>query len=203
MWVYIDLDGTIIDVFDRYCGILNSYMREIDGEVSTQEYKELRHQGASEYDIIKEKYKICVGKEEYRKYKRLHLESREWLKKDKLIGNPERIKDFPNQYALITQRNNKAEAVYQIKQLGLDRLFDEIIILKPCINGNSKLEYLRGRAGYMDCIIGDSPVEMECARRLHMQGYYVKTGLFGEQIAENETIGKDYLACIQMIMEKR
>lgn len=201
--IYIDLDGTIIDVFERYCGILNSYMQGTDKKVSLQEYREFRHRGAADYDIIKEKYKVCVEKEEYRKYKRLHLESREWLKKDKLIGNPERIKDFPYQYALITQRNDKAEAVYQIKQLGLEQLFDEIIILKPSMNGNSKLEYLRGRAGYMDCIIGDSPVEMECARCLHMQGYYVKTGLFGEQIAENEMIGNNYLDCIQMIMEKR
>lgn len=67
------MDGSIIDVFDRYCGTLNLYVQEIDGEVSPQEYKEFCHERATEYNIIKEKYKVCVEKEEYREYKRRHL----------------------------------------------------------------------------------------------------------------------------------
>lgn len=203
MNVYIDLDGTLIDVFERYGGIFNLYIQRYGYQIPINEYKKMRQSGFSDTMILRQKFQIDISDTDFPKFKRCLLEDRKWLEKDTVIGNPNILKEYKCNFILITQRYNKSEAFHQIERLGLCKLFNKIVVLKPIYNGNSKYEYLRGKVEKTDCIIGDSLVELECARCLGMNGYFVKTGLFGEKIVDNEKIFLDYSECIQWILEER
>lgn len=201
MYIYIDLDGTLTDVFPRYCGILNLFLKVKGIERScftVSEYKILRHAGYSDIDILKNYYTF-IEEKEFRRFKQSNLEDLSWLEKDILIDNPAKLKEYHNNYILITQRRNRKNAEAQIDDLGLNKIFDEIVIVTPVIGQNSKLIYLQEKAGKNDCIIGDSYIELECARKLGMNGFFVKTGLFGTQIVENEHICENYIECVRII----
>lgn len=199
--IYIDLDGTLLDVFDRYYGIFIEYARNIGVSISKEEYIQFRHHGLSENEMLRR----CYGKEinvlSWKQYKRERLEKREWLLKDFVIGNPQIIRECTVPCTLITQRRNKTEAFYQIDRLKLTELFEQVVVLEPLQQGNSKLEYLSRRVTKGDAIIGDSKIELECARKLGITGYFVKSGLFGIDIVENETICDNYEECLRKFIE--
>lgn len=201
MNIYIDLDGTLIDVYERYCGILNLYLKNIDSEIffSTEDYKYYRQSGYSDLKMAMEKGLPSVNENDYRKFKHRFLENLEWLKKDKIIENPKEIKKYGYHLVLITQRRDRKNAFTQIRCLGLNEVFDEIVVLQPIPGQNRKLIYLQDKAKKEDCIIGDSYVELECARKLGMHGFFVTTGLFGAQMVKTEHIGGNYMQCIQFI----
>ena len=201
----MDLDGTVTDVFERYCGIFNLYIQRYGFQIRLDEYKKLRHLGFSDSMILQDKLKIAAPNHKFKVFKQNHLENRDWLSRDKVIGNLDILKRYNSRFVLITQRNNREEALYQIQGLGLDKVFNEVIVLRPLFNGNCKYEYLKGKADKHDYIIGDSLVELECARRLGMNGCYVKTGLFGTNIVEGEKIFENYQECVKVIFmeEKR
>lgn len=204
MTVYMDLDGTVTDVFERYCGIFNLYIQRYGFQIRLDEYKKLRYLGFSDSMILQNKFKITVVNDKFRTFKQERLENRDWLSKDKIIGNIDVLKKYNSRFVLITQRNNREEALHQIQGLGLDKVFNEIVVLKPLVKGNCKYEYLKGKAGKCDYIIGDSLVELECARRLEMNGCFVKTGLFGVNIVEGEKIFENYQECVKVIfMEEK
>lgn len=199
MKIYIDLDGTIIDVFDRYCGILNQYLASFGVKIPRSDYVRMRHDGVNEQDMPKQLLGRDIPFDDYRTFKLSRLESAQWLEKDSIIGDISRLKEYPFEYAIITQRNNRDAALAQIEKLGLDRYFDEIIVVAPQKGVNSKAEYLKGKVTAGDCIIGDSRTELECAEILGIRGFFVKSGLFGPHTAENHTIFENYIECIEHI----
>ena len=200
--IYMDLDGTLTDVSERYYGIFSHYIQNYGFHIMSDAYMDLRRSGFSDSMIKKKKYKINTPGDEFIGFKKNLLESREWLEKDSVIGEPRILKRYDAKFVLITQRNNKEEALYQIRKLKLDKLFEEVVILKPVINRNCKYDYLKERACRQDYIIGDSPVELECARCLGINGCFVKTGLYGENIVKKEKIFKDYIECVQLIFKE-
>lgn len=199
MTVYMDLDGTITDVFKRYCGIFNLYIQKYGFQITLNQYKELRQLGFSDGMILQQKLKINTSYDKFKNFKSKYLEKRNWLEKDTIIGDPRILKKCDNKFVLITQRNNRKEALHQIQRLELDKIFDEIVILKPVYGENCKYNYLKKRFEEGDYIIGDSIVELECARRLGLNGCFVKTGLFGESIVNKERVFENYMECIQSI----
>ena len=200
MKIYIDLDGTVVDVYDRYCGILNEYLAPQGLSIPREDYIRMRHDGVNEKDMPH----LLLGREadfeDYHQFKHQRLESPQWLATDRIIGDVNLLKDYPCKFVLITQRNNKENALTQIANLGLDKVFDEIVVVKPLAGGNSKAEYLRDKTTPYDCIIGDSKTELECARILGIKGCFVPTGLFGSRITEGEYIGRDYLDCVRHML---
>lgn len=202
--VYMDLDGTVTDVFERYCGIFNLYIQRYGFQIRSDEYKKLRHLGFSDSMILQSKFKIISVTDEFRAFKQKRLENRDWLSRDRIIGNIDVLKKYNSRFVLITQRNDREEALHQIQELGLDKVFHEVVVLKPLFNGNCKYEYLKGKAEKRDYIIGDSLVELECARHLGMNGCFVKTGLFGANVVKGEKIFENYQECIRVIfMEEK
>lgn len=202
MKVYLDLDGTLLNVFERYAGIFNQYGKRFGVKVSVEEYKKLRQRGYSDNEILERKFGIYNQSQALTKWKYSQLEQKEWLKKDTFIGQTEKLMEYDCTLAIITQRRNKENALWQIGMLNLDRIFDEIIVLDPLEGKNSKYIYLKEKADKEDSIIGDSPLELECARLLGIQGYFVKTGLFGEQIVQGEKIKETYLECMEEIFSE-
>lgn len=205
---YIDFDGTIVDVFQRYYGILNEFL-EINSGVKLDfiKYKRLKRLGIKDHIIVEKLtngLKIDIDK--YMVFKREKLESFQWLIKDNLIGKTKDInntlKDMGYKVVLITQRNNKDNLLKQLYHLNLKEEFDEIVVLKPVKGKNVKLDYIANKYTSDDIIVGDSAVEMEVSEILNIKGYFVETGLFSsETVNINRLVFDQYQSVVDFIKE--
>lgn len=183
--VYVDFDGTIVDVMKRYHGVLAEYLAKVGVEngLEYSEYIYLKRAGYKDHEIVKK----CCGSEiqipEYVLYKREQLEKKRWLRLDTLIGEPmkayNQLKAKGYDIRLLTQRNSESNLLEEIEWLQIVHAFDEIIVVKPQ-KGNAKLEYLKRVINREDILVGDGPLEMECTKLLDVKGYFVQTGLYGE-----------------------
>lgn len=181
--VYVDFDGTIVDVMKRYHGVLAEYLAEagVENNLEYSKYISLKRVGYKDHEIAKK----CCGSEiqisEYVLYKREQLEKKRWLRLDRLIGEPikayNQLKARDYDVKLLTQRNSESNLLEEIEWLQIVHAFDGIIVVKPQ-KGNAKLEYLKEVICREDILVGDGPLEMECAKLLGVRGYFVRTGLY-------------------------
>lgn len=206
---FIDFDGTIVDVFPRYFGILTEYLREMTNEpLDFLEYKKLKRAGKKDHVIIRELTKGSeIDIDTYLKFKRENLEKFSWLRKDVLIGNPEnanlKLKDMGYRIVLLTQRNNKNNLIKQLDFLNIKEIFDDVVIVKPKEGQNVKANYIRKQYNFDDIIIGDSNVEIVASRLLNINSYFVESGLFSaESLNINKLVFTDYKSVVDYIINK-
>lgn len=176
--IYVDFDGTIVDVFNRYRKIIENYIYKTFDD--KDEYSSLKRKGQKDHQIIKSVFNIDVDINDYSIYKTKHLEDKELLKLDNILGNPheayEKLKLLNYNVVLLSQRRNKVNFLYEISYLGLENCFDKVVCVHPS-PANAKLNYLKNVFTEKDVIVGDGRLELESAIQLNLKGYFVSTGL--------------------------
>ena len=207
---FIDFDGTIVDVFPRYYGILSEYLKEIANEsLDFSQYKKLKRLGKKDHIIVKELTQgLEIDIDEYLKYKRERLESFSWLLKDTLIGNPEganlKLKNMGYKVVLLTQRYNKNNLNKQLEILNIKECFDEVVMVKPIAGQNVKAVYIGTMSNSDDIIVGDSKVEIDASILLNINGYFVESGLFSaESLGIHNLVFDDYDSVVNYIYKRK
>ncbi|MCL2184482.1 MAG: hypothetical protein FWB86_01320 [Treponema sp.] len=163
--IFLDFDGTIIDVWKRYYKIFcDFYKIDIDFEL----YKNEKRKYKSDF-LLTEKYANIALFNEYKIYKKNNLENIDFLKLDTVILYNNDISNFK----ILTFRNNYNNLLLQIDYLDLKINLNNIICLDPKIT--TKKKYLMS---FNDVIIvGDSESEYECSENENTTVFLVKTGL--------------------------
>lgn len=203
--VYVDFDGTVVDVWERYYGITQDYVSSLGSDVliDFEKYKKLKRNRLKDHEIIKCLAEVDIDINSYMSFKLEELEKRYRLKADIVIGNPlhayQTLRTAGYEVKLLTQRYNKENLIWEINYLRLQNAFDELIVVKPRKHENVKLKYLKERVGKHDVIIGDSPAEMECGRILGITGIFVKSGLFSRDIVKQEQISETYIEWVEKL----
>ncbi len=199
---YIDFDGTVVNVFPRYFKILNEYLNhDYDGQLVFENFVRQKRDGIKEHEIVKKTLGIDIDIEKYVNFKRARLEDKEYLKEDLIIGNPHKayakLKGLGYQVNLLSQRRKPDNLLWEISYLNLKDCFDNISTVFPTSN-NAKLEYLKDIAKKEDIIIGDSPLDMECATELGIRGWFVESGLLKkERLAAKVQVAENYNMAVQ------
>jgi phosphoglycolate phosphatase-like HAD superfamily hydrolase len=192
--IYIDFDGTLVDVNYRYYIIFNEFINyHFSLNTDFTSYIKFKRSGFKDHHIIEKLFgKIDFNIENYLKFKRLRLEDLAWLKTDKLIGNPTNFVKNCNDYnlnvILLTQRNNFENLKHQLSLLKIRHIFKEIYVVPPKAGINVKFEFLKEYADTFDIIIGDSKAELEAGNRLKIPSFFVNTGLNNSTIISEDTI---------------
>lgn len=181
--VYLDLDGTVINIFFRYCGVLNEYLsRYSKKSVGLDIYKIAKRAGMSESEIAFKYANTIIDVEHFKAYRRKRLEDLDWLNTDILILNVElakqMIREFDLRMELLTLRRNKENCIVQLKWLNIFDIFSEIHILSPNESENPKFDYIKAINSKGNFIIGDSPLDMACSKQNGCTGLFVDSGLF-------------------------
>lgn len=185
--IFVDFDGTIVDVLPRYYELLQAYIGR-PCQLNFESYKYLKRLGIKDHDIVS---RLCDGHcielSSYLKFKRSNLEEIEWLRKDTIIGFPkdsyDKLKRLGYSVVLLTQRRSEQNLTEQIRLLNLDDCFDDLIVVRPLVDQNAKLIYLENKTTSDDVIVGDSMVETECAEKLGLRGFFVRSGLWDQSFA--------------------
>lgn len=196
--IYIDLDGTILDVWDRYYSIFSDFLKykSIDASnIDINKYINNKIANKKDLDLINNNFLY----DEYKKYRDSRLENEIHLLKDKIIGNPTQcFKNRNFNLILLTIRNNRQSALNQLTKLEISNLFDEIIILEN--SSDAKYLFLKENIKSNDIVIGDGMQEIEAANKLGIVSYCVRTGFASIMLQNNATyIANNYMEAIENI----
>ena len=178
--IYIfDYDGTIVDVWFRYHKIFTSFFKY---NISLEDYKERKLQYENDYLFIKDIItNVSEGEiKAYFNYKNFFLEDPDFTKNDRVIININNFNNFikKNNVYILSARNNNAELLKQVKNIGINILDNRVISVKN--EGlTTKYKYIEENFKVNEeiTIIGDSDVDQYAANLKNVTFKYVDTGL--------------------------
>ena len=130
--IVIDLDGTILDITERWY-VLHKDLAQFFGfdPLKKKEYLSFKRSHISERGILK---KNCVSSytiDRYVKKRLTYIESKKYLAYDKpkkRVINTLKVLTKRFSLLLVTKRKYKKRCLEQLKQLAIDSFFDKIII---------------------------------------------------------------------------
>jgi phosphoglycolate phosphatase-like HAD superfamily hydrolase len=194
---YVDFDGTIVSVFERYYKVLNDYCSSrYRININYDLYILKKRKRYKDHQIVLEEHpEIQISIDDYHRYKLDNIELECYLAYDSLfpdsIGALSLLKEKGFFVELLTYRNDKNQLEEELLRLDLTSYFDKVTCLKPEQRVNRKSEHIRMTNNHPESIvIGDSPVEIEAAIDNNITGYFVDTGLFSKDVVSTSNVFK-------------
>jgi phosphoglycolate phosphatase len=176
----IDLDGTLLNVWDRYYSVFNDFWRIPD--LTLEKYKYFKKKYEFDDLIVKK----MLGEldndkfQEYKAFKRESIESIKYLKLDELIIEKDVFKDFieKNDLIILTIRNNLENLFWQVNFLGINFVKDKIIAIesKGMFTKKNWVEKNLEK-NEKKIVIGDSETDLLVGELENTKVYLVESGL--------------------------
>ncbi len=197
--VIFDLDGTLLDVSERYYRSVKNALKKAGFNCSSKpEIIQLKKQNLSGSEIIstfipaetedREKIIKKIDKERYRL-----LHSIEYLDLDKPFEDTcktlETLKQKGVKMAILTLRDYKEATMQQLENAGLTKIFEKIVLIEPRSGRNHselKFDYAKNICRELKvktdecCMVGDSLNEVEAGSKMNAFTVGVTCGLTGE-----------------------
>lgn len=180
--LFLDLDGTLVDVQRRHYRAYADTLRELGVTPLTgRHYWTRRRRGARTYDLLS-----GCRQSQRRRFVEAWLkliESPEYLRLDTLIpGATAALGCLAERYelVLITLRRDGDSLEEQLQRLGLTQLFSRVHWRKDCTGSSSKAQLIRRVSPGVaapSLVVGDSEADIEAARELGIQSVCVTTGV--------------------------
>jgi phosphoglycolate phosphatase-like HAD superfamily hydrolase len=181
--IYIDLDGPILDVSERYYKVHRKISNEfgISNNLTKKQYWSLKRSDAPLFKINKKiTGRLAVR---YRKKWLYYIEHKKFLIYDKVWPHAEiclkKMSANLNLY-LITARMKKKNLMWELKRNKLLQYFKKVYIANP-LGGIHAKEKLLKRYRYLNhknsLIIGDTEVDILCGKKYDMVTVAVSNGI--------------------------
>lgn len=179
----LDFDGTLIDDSTRHH---QTFQKTADIEIDKATYWQYRREGLSNQELFKK----LNGKNEFDldKFKKI-IESKEYLKLDQLIINPDKLGELQrnNHIVLCTVRSDRSNLFWQLDLLGIKQYFDEIVTITHAELQKTENKY---KSHYLEkyfahekpgMIVGDTEIDIQTGKILGITTVAVLTGIRNEQ----------------------
>ncbi len=180
MTIYFDFDGTLVDVWERYYYVLETYLSnrgyQCDGTI--KDYKREKLLLRKDHLVAERLWNAPIDIADYLIYKRSTLEAEKFLRLDRPI------KDFSGvvnnfirkgyKIVLLSLRRHPAMLYKELDWLGYKNCFDNIIVLNP--DREKKQDWLAQRVTNGDVLVGDSLGDLQVNIK-GIKAFFVKTGL--------------------------
>jgi len=178
--VFLDFDGTLVDVMPRFHAIFSEYLLAKGfSPPNLSEYRRLKRLHNYDPEIFKA-LNVDVAWEDYREWKVNRVESTSYLYLDRLIGEPhyvvERLRDCGYSVVLLSARRIRENLLAELEWLKISDLFDDVLVTEE-YEIDSKARKLAKIAKNGDIIVGDSETELTAAKELGIRHFGVTTGL--------------------------
>ena len=193
MKLFLDLDGTIIDVSERYYRIYTEILGDIGtSTLSKDEYWELKRQQLLEYNIL---LKTCmpIQIDMYLKRRKGLIEDPDFLAVDTLIdgakGVLEAVAESHDLY-LVTLRKDRSALMDQLEALDIKKYFNEIISGYSSVDpSQTKEAMIRDNCNVdtTDLIVGDTEADIRSGKALGIRTCAVTSGIRSTELLEIET----------------
>lgn len=170
----IDLDGTLLDVRERWYKIHQYLAKRLRLEIyPKKQYLDLKRQAIDETTFIKSK----ISKEDYGKLRSQLIERSDFLKSDKLklgVKGTLAALSRKNVLILLTRRRYVVSCKKQLASFGINKFFSRIIIAERKEEEINLLVKEWGKNNIM--IIGDTEAELLAAKKFGLKCILVADG---------------------------
>lgn len=186
MKIFFDLDGTLIDVSEKYYRIYSDFalLKKIE-YLTKEEYWSMKRAKKSNLDIFKNNDLA----EEFKIFFTERIESPTYLNLDIIFPFTIEVLESlqaNHQLSLMTLRHNRKEMEEEIKRFEILPYFKEILsAAPPPFVGNNfeiKAEILSKKVNPEDTIVGDSKADIESGKRLGIRTIGVLSGVSNSDI---------------------
>ena len=199
--VIFDLDGTLLDVSERYYRSVKNALEKFGFKCSSKpEIMNLKRINLSGREIInafipedtKDREKI-IKRIDRKRYKLLH--SKKYLDLDKPFEDTCRTLEILKQkgvkMAILTLRDYKEDTMQQLEKAGLLDFFEKIVLINPRSpkkHTELKSDYAKDICKELKvkpdecCMVGDSLKELEAGSRMNAFTIGVTCGLTGKKV---------------------
>lgn len=176
MRVFLDFDGTVVNVFRRYHALLTDFWGDC---VSLDDYTRLKRQQPDDRQLLQTLLQFSDDEfSRYLRFKRSKMETHDYLMKDELNIDPSLLKDFFDQFhiSVLSVRRSARSAHDQYAYLDMEFLIETADILPPAGSTTKRSWVQRHHSGPF-VMIGDSEVDMAAGSLADGKGIFVENGL--------------------------
>lgn len=210
MTFFIDLDGTIINSFERHYLLLNELLKKnkLNKNIDKEKYYILKRDGINNYNylinnLLLEQEIASLIKNEWIK----EIEDLKWISFDKLYDDSifflDSIKN--NKIFFLTARKNKENVRLQINNFRLRGYAQNTFVVDSQNPVEGKIEivekYKKDHPLEKLIIIGDSEVEFLTAKRLNIKSYILNRGFRSKKFLLKYGVKKTYDSLYEITKE--
>lgn len=208
--IYIDLDGPILDVSQRYYVVHSLIMKKLKIKDNSSKDKYWRLKRARHNLIIYNKSLSQELKREYRALWLRFIEQKKYLSYDKIRLYAKKTLNKlskNNALNLITVRQNKRNLLWELKRFDLLKYFAKILISSSikAINAKAKLIMSNKRFSQKDSmIIGDTEVDIISGKKCKIKTVAVLCGIRNQKLLKAlnpDIIVKDIITIPKLIQK--
>ena len=195
--VYLDLDGTLLDIRSKYYTLYSRTVTELGAQpLSGDAFWELKRRAAPPECILPGL--DAAGREEYSRRWLAAIETPAYTRLDTLLpGAREALADLRRRFSLVLAKMRHDEAVLaaDLRRLRVQGFFSRVVTAAGRPPGDTaKGELIRQHApvnGGDGLVVGDSEADVEAARELGLPSVCVLTGI--RDLAFLETLRPDFI----------
>lgn len=179
--LFVDLDGTLIDVFGRYHQLHVDLVSEVGGTVpiGREAYVAAKRSGRSEARIVQTCFETSHGLRTYLAKRELQIETPHYLRLDRpypwTVVTLRRLRRGCGIH-LVTARRSRENLDVQLRELGLDGLLDSV----TTASDGDKVSAIRTHPVYRRdraAIVGDTELDVTTGQMLGIPTIAVACGL--------------------------
>jgi phosphoglycolate phosphatase-like HAD superfamily hydrolase len=183
--LFVDLDGTLLDVFERYHRLHSDLVFEVGGSTPRKrdEYLAFKRSGMSEGSIIEPCFDRPETARAYLALRDRLIETPRYLEYDAPFPWTSKTLQFLRRSCevhLLTARRSRRLLDTQLERLGLDVLLDSVTTA-PDGNKASAVEAHPAFDRHNVVIVGDTELDVATGRKLGVTVVAVTSGLRDEQ----------------------
>lgn len=189
--VYLDLDGTILDIAERYYRIHCDVCRSLGlVPIAAAEYWELKRD-RRDLDNLPGRVAADLS-QRYRQERVARIEAPEYLAHDRLLpGARQALTTLAtrDRLVLVTLRHNPAAVYQQLRELSIDFVFDQIItghaVDEPSWRAKARLIERDNHSGHLPAVIvGDTEADVLAGKSLGIATIAVLSGIRSRSFLE-------------------
>lgn len=189
MILFVDLDGPILDVSERYFAVHQQVLEGLGGrsQASKMDYWRLKREAVSLEVLLRRTGNDDVPIEKYRERWLRSIESEQVLSLDKVIdGSKDQLSLWrPSDVVLVTLRQRQDLLQRQLSRLGLRPFFGTVLCGDPRVaqgwETKSQLVQSTGLGCAMGVIVGDTEVDIRCGKQCGFLTIGVLSGIRNEE----------------------
>ncbi len=201
-WLFFDLDGTLLDIRQRFHRLHSDCLTGLHGTpLSPEQYWQLKQAKTSEADILKVNHDDGLLPE-YEVLRKQQIEAIDYLQFDDYWdGMTYNLHNLGENFdlAIVTLRNDPASLEWQVEHLGLRDFFSVILYPEPGdespVRHETKVAMVRRQFGdrpLSGWFIGDTEVDILAGKALGLKTCAVTFGLRNAEVMS--TLQPDFLA---------
>jgi phosphoglycolate phosphatase len=196
MMIFFDLDGTLIDVSQKYYAVYVAFVRNSNGvPLPLDAYWEIKRGNASPEDILAASRINDQAPRALDEFVKANIEREEYLRLDRLFSFTDFVLhklSFEHICILISKRRNKILFEKQTEWLNIKKYFKSVIAAGnmsengAVTSGTEKSDAMKALEITLPaCIIGDSGMDILTGKSLGITTCAVTTGIRNREILQS------------------